>query len=379
MERKKICIVATVPFAINAYMKPHVMMLSKKYLVTIMCSGVEQDFSDLKSENIYFRHIDINRKIKLWSDLLVFLRLLFFFRSQRFDVVHSIMPKAGFLAMLAAFLSGTPHRIHSFTGQVWANKAGMSRFFLRLMDFVVAWCATGVLTDSQSQLQFIVSQSVVGLGKVGVLANGSICGVNTARFKPNLNSKTRIRSSLQIPTDSIVYLFLGRLNSDKGLLDLAVAFGGIASLRSNVYLLIVGPDEENMRLKLTGILSDHIGKYSFVGLTKHPEDYMSAADIFCLPSYREGFGSVIIEAAASGAPAVASRIYGIVDAVEDGVTGILHEPGNVEEIKQALFCLADDELLREKMKEKAMERALKLFNQKLVVKEMSNFYKTLFI
>ncbi|MFA6922445.1 MAG: glycosyltransferase, partial [Gallionella sp.] len=100
-----------------------------------------------------------------------------------------------------------------------------------------------------------------------------------------------------------------------------------------------------------------------VAFTSQPESYMAAADILCLPSYREGFGSVVIESAAVGIPAVASRIYGITDAIIDHVTGILHEPGNSQEICQAMFRLAHDEPFRCKMGAAARERVIHEFSQ----------------
>lgn len=63
------------------------------------------------------------------------------FRKEQFDVVHSLMPKTGLLAMLAAFFVGVPHRIHTFTGQVWANKEGLARWGLKILDKIIAKCA----------------------------------------------------------------------------------------------------------------------------------------------------------------------------------------------------------------------------------------------
>ena len=102
---------------------------------------------------------------------------------------------------------------------------------------------------------------------------------------------------------------------------------------------------------------------------------MSAADVFCLPSYREGFGSVIIEAAAVGIPAIASRVYGITDAVQDGVTGILHVPKSISEIHNAILQLATDANQRLKMGKAAQERVIKDFSEQRVAQALMEFYR----
>ena len=97
--------------------------------------------------------------------------------------------------------------------------------------------------------------------------------------------------------------------------------------------------------------------------------------MFCLPSYREGFGTVIIEAAASGIPAVASRIYGVTDAIEDGVTGLLFEPHDVEALAGCMRRLASDRVLRLAMGENARTRAVRDFSTDVITGELISFYK----
>lgn len=376
-KRKKICIVATVPFPLTMFMKPHIAMLAEQYDVTLIANGAEQDFSSLLNENVRFIYVRIERKISLWRDMVALLQLYRIFRKEHFDVVHSLMPKTALLAMLAAFFFGVPYRIHTFTGQVWANKVGMARWGLKMLDKLIASCATGLLADSFSQRQYLISQYIVEKEKIVVLGNGSVCGVDVERFKPNLAVRHQIRTNLGIADNAIVYLFLGRLNKDKGIKDLAHAFAELAGNMPHAHLLVVGPDEGGMDMMLQLILAERSKQFHRVGFTNKPEDYMACADIFCLPSYREGFGSVLIEAAAVGVPAVASRIYGITDAVVDGETGILHQPKNIEELKVALLTLTNDASLREKMSKQAMARAYDFFSTDILVQAMRQYYQNL--
>jgi glycosyltransferase involved in cell wall biosynthesis len=171
-----------------------------------------------------------------------------------------------------------------------------------------------------------------------------------------------VRSELSISAEQLVILFLGRINRDKGILDLAVAFTDIASKRSNVVLVLVGAEEDVLFEQIQQIcglaIVERVHRVSF---TNNPERYMAAADVFCLPSYREGFGQVIIEAGASGVPSVASRIYGITDAVEEGKTGLLFTAGDISGLTQSLSTLIEDKPLRQQMSEAARLRVLDLF------------------
>ena len=373
---KKVCIVATVPYALVMFMKPHIMMLSKHYDVTLIANGTEQDVATMLGSNVRFIKVNFARKISLWRDLVTLIQLYQIFRKEQFEVVHSLMPKTALLAMIAALIARVPNRIHTFTGQVWANKKGLSRWGLKILDRLVVSCASGLLADSFSQRQFLIEQRIVKKNKMIVLANGSVCGVDVKRFKPDLTVRHQIRSELNIPNHAIIYLFVGRLNKDKGILDLATAFASLAISLPNIHLLVVGPSEDGIDIELQLILTQFTSQFHRVGFTDKPELYMACADIFCLSSYREGFGSVIIEAAAAGLPAVASRIYGLVDAVKNSETGILHQPKNIEEIKIALLTMTKDSV-REKMSNQALLRTRSLFTTEVVVNAMSKYYQSL--
>ena len=378
--RKKVCIVATVPFALRVFMLAHIQMLAEKYDVTLIANQSAAEGALIIGDHIRIIDVNIARPISLRSDISTLWRLYRIFKVHKFDAVHSLMPKAGLLAMLAAFGSRVPNRIHTFTGQVWANKTGLGRQLLKMLDRLIAACATNLLTDSFSQRQFLIDNKIVPSHKIHVLGNGSVCGVDMQRFRPNSVARGAIREQLAIPEEAIVLLFLGRLNPDKGILDLAQAFAHLWLRVPTTYLLLVGPDEGEMDCAVQKILanSEALSNYRRVGYTAEPENYMASADVFCLPSYREGFGSVIIEAAAVGLPAVASNIYGITDAVENGETGLLHEVKDIVAIQDALFKIVTDEKRRSQLAMKARTRASDYFSQPIIVNEMRMFYQRMF-
>jgi glycosyltransferase involved in cell wall biosynthesis len=303
--------------------------------------------------------------------------LLRLFRRSRFAAIQSVTPKAGLLAMLAGWMARVPVRVHVFTGQVWVTRAGLARWFLKRMDRVIAACATHVIVDSASQREFLIEQGVIDAHRSRVLGKGSISGVDATRFRPDAGARSALRAELGCDGDSVVFLFLGRLNRDKGVPELAAAFAQIAARDPRPRLVVVGPDEDGSQPRMLAALGAAAARAAFVSYTDHPERYMAAADVFCLPSYREGFGTTIIEAAACGVPAIASRIYGITDAIEDGATGLLCAPADAGALAACMDRLARDPDLRLALGERARERALRDFSATAITAELVSFYDSL--
>ncbi|HTB80552.1 MAG TPA: glycosyltransferase family 4 protein [Opitutaceae bacterium] len=377
-DRRRICFVATIPFAINVFLRAHINVLRAKYDVVLVANGSAENLPGLLDTQVSFMPLKIERKISIKSDVLALIQLWRLFREEEFDSVHSIMPKSGLLSMIAARLAGVKFRLHTFTGQVWANKTGFSRWVLKFLDRILAKNATYILADSHSQRDFLINNNIVASGKIGVLADGSFAGVDLERFVFSEGAREEIRRSHCIPHEAITFIFLGRLNRDKGLADLARAFATAAVRDPRIHLMIVGFDDGGFDEDWAKLGQQFVGRVHRAGFTDRPEKFLSAADVFCLPSYREGFGSVLIEAAAVGLPAIASRIYGITDAVEDGVTGILHQPASDREIAEAMLLLASDDRLRRKMGDAARSRAVEKFSEARVTMAFFNFYQEMF-
>lgn len=358
---------------VRAFLAPHIAAMRERYAVTVVAN-----FSDgeprIAERGVDFVSIPIERRVAPWRDLLALLALARLFRRSQFAAIQSVTPKAGLIAQMAAFVLRIPVRIHSFTGQVWVTRKGAARWFLKLMDRIIASCATHVLVDSPSQRDFLIAEQVVRADRSRVLGKGSISGVDAVRFKPDPGARARLRGHFGLGDDTVVFVYLGRLTRDKGVLDLAAAFAHVAAADGRLHLLFVGPDEEGMRGALERELGAAAARAGFVGDTDRPEEYLAAADVLCLPSYREGFGVTIIEAAACGIPAIGSRIYGVTDAIDDGVTGLLFELRNIDALADCMSRLVRDPALRKIMGERAREKALRDFSMGAVTAELVRFY-----
>jgi glycosyltransferase involved in cell wall biosynthesis len=371
-NRQRICYVVASPMTVAAFLTGHIRVASKQYDVTVVANGCAPDFFRCAGLSASLVSIPIERRVSPWRDVLSLWSLFRLFRSERFDLVHSVSPKAGLLAMLAAWLARVPCRVHTFTGQVWVTRTGWRRWMLKQVDHVLAALTTNPLVDSPSQRDFLVAEGVSSADKLTVIDKGSICGIDPARFHPDALRRQAARNELAIPDGACVILFVGRLNRDKGVMDLARAFAVLAGRYPDAWLVLVGPDEDAILESMLRIAP--VDRCRHVSFASAPEHFMAAADILCLPSYREGFGMVVIEAAAAGLPAVASRIYGITDAVADGETGILHAPGDVPGLSDALERLVSDPPLRRAMGEAARARALRDFSEASITGGLMAFY-----
>lgn len=276
--------------------------------------------------------------------------------------------------MVAGFLAGCPVRIHTFTGQVWGSRSGFMQWLLKKADWFTAAAATHVLTDSFTQRDFLIGEGVIAAEKSGVLAHGSISGVNIDRFKPDPEARERVRARYGIPSGALVFLFMARLTRDKGALVMAEGFSRFVREGGEAHLIIVGPDEEGVLPRMVEALATVRERVHFEGYTRVPQEFMAAADVFCLPSYREGFGTVLINAAATGIPAIASRIYGSEEAVQEGTTGLLHEAGNSRELAERMRVLAQDRELRMAYGANAQARARRDFSEQTVTAAVLSFY-----
>ena len=373
--KQKIAFVVSAPITARVFLAHHIRILSQHYDVTVVanCDHAQNELDNLPAQ-VHVHSLQLEREINFIADVKSLVLLTRFFKKEKFILVHSVSPKAGLITTMAGYFSGVSHRIHTFTGQVWVTQTGLKRWLLKTMDKWIARMATQLLADSLSQCNFLIEQCVVDKDSIMVLGQGSISGVNLNRFCPSRNRRDSIRSKLKIDQSSILLLYLGRLKVDKGVLDLANAFADIYCRYPHTVLLYVGPDEENLESEIVKTSGSAYTAIKFVAFTKYPEAYMAAADIFILPSYREGFGSAVIEAAACELPAIVSRIYGLTDAVEEGKTGILFEAGDVDGITKAVGKLIDNRELRQRLGKNARKRVHDQYSESKVTEDLCQLY-----
>ncbi len=357
----KICFVTTVPYQIQMFLGTHILALLPHAEIIVVTNGDDREIcglSPLWTDRVRVCNVHFRRPIRPLHDFCALLQLVNILRRERPDIVQSMSPKAGLLCALAGWLVKIPIRVHWFTGQVWVTRQGLMRSVLKCCDTLISRFSTNLLADSASQRNFLIDHDVAHRSKIEVLGSGSVCGVNTDRFHPNPASRSTVRRLYDIPDDAVLALFVGRITPDKGVLDFAQALLKLSDSDVTIHAMFVGPDEGHLTEAIRLTSKRSFQRVVITGYSDSPESFMAAADFLVLPSYREGFGSTIIEAAACGIPAIGSRICGIVDAIDEGETGLLVQPRNAGQLAEAMHVLAIDRDFRVTLGLAARARAL---------------------
>jgi glycosyltransferase involved in cell wall biosynthesis len=374
-EKKRILILAASPLTIEFFFRPHLMLLAKEYDVYLAFNENNDGYVLPLNLPVTQIQLDIARKVSIVDDIKCFFQLIQLYKKYRYHIVLTLVPKAGFLGIVSAWLMKVPIRIHIFQGEVWANAHGLVRQIYKFADTLTARCSTHILAVSRSERSFLESSGVVKPGQITVLGAGSIGGVDLKKFNSRNYSTKKIREELKIAIEDIVIIFIGRVVRDKGIFELVEAFGLLSKEYTNIHLLIVGPDEEGISSTLLDSSYLNTNKITIVGYVRNPEKYLSAANLLCLPSHREGFGMVVLEAAAMGIPAIGSNIYGISDAILDKETGLLFHKGSVQSLAESIKNIIDDDELRLNLGHAAHVNVQKNFDADKVVISYVNFIR----
>lgn len=373
----KICFITAVPGTAHSFLRKHMEALRAEYKVCYVSN--EPDESKILVQYDGYKCVDIHRNISIWSDLKAVFTLYKYFKAEKFDIVHSVTPKAGLLTAIAGWLARVPRRIHIYTGQVWATKTGPMRAMLKFMDKLIAKLNTNLLVDGEGQRRFLIEQGVLKESNSCVLANGSITGVELDKFVVSDEVRISERAKFGFKESDVVYIFLGRLNHDKGIGELLVAFDKLVAEYDNAKLVLYGNDEGDYDHTVESYpnIKRNVN-YFFLGRTSQPFEALQVADVFVIPTWREGFGMSIIEAQGLGLPVITSDAYGVVDASVEGKTGLRCKVGDVESLYQSMVLYHNNPKLRAEHGSAGRKRVEELYDNKVVTQAWVEYYRVLF-
>lgn len=343
---------------------------------------VAKDTGNLKqlaeSEGVQYRDIEMHREISVINDLKSLYRLIKLFRKERPDIIHANTPKGALLGLLAARLSGVKKRIYNVNGLRFETAKGNFRRLLILMEKIACACATKVIPQSNGVANILLKERITRK-PLKVILNGSGNGVDVNHFDPNLSEIKETAKRIRNDFKGVVFVFIGRLVGDKGVNELVEAFDRLSEKYPDVRLDLVGEREDQLDPIKDNTMSlinqnDRIIEY---GNQNDVRPFLSASDIFVLPSYREGFPNVVLEASAMGLPVIVSDVNGASDAIENGINGIIIPKGDSEALYKAMRMLYLDINKRTKMASYARDMVIEKFNRPDVWKATLDMYHNL--
>ena len=359
---KKICIVTTMWSSINNWIKPFLDEYNKHNIeVTIVCNMGEEYESQLRKEYpfVHTKAIEFPRGMSIVGSLKSISALKKFFKQEKFDLVQYSTPNASFYASIAAKACKIPIRLYCQWGMVYVTRTGIKRKIFKWMEKTICKNSTTVQPDSYGNLEFCRKEGLYDDKKSLVIWNGSAKGLDLSAFEVSKKEKyaQEIKLKYNIGPNETVLGFVGRLGREKGCHELFGAFKVLKEKYPDLKLLFVGPIEKEETIE-PEVLEYFRNCNDIIKTDRvsNVEKYISAMDVFVLPSYREGFGMSVIEASAMEVPVVVTRYPGPSSAIKEGVTGISVDVKNTEEL-----ILAIDGLLGDKDKRIAMGQAGRKF------------------
>ncbi len=380
--RKKICFITTLPITLKTFVRPQAeYLIQNGWDVTWICAS-DSHLSEELPSSVKYIPLLFKRGIDPFGLPRAIINLFKIFKRERFDIVQYSTPNAAFYSSTAAWLARIPVRLYAQWGIRYVGFEGIKRHFFKLLEKWCCRCSTIIEPDSISNLEFSIKQGLYSKSKGRLIWNGSACGVDLERFDITKKEEWRqkYRQQLGLDRDHLVIGFVGSIRRDKGVNELLTACQSFFKDIFQARLLLIG--DKQFYDTIDKYLRDWVASSTQVVYippnTEIPQ-YLACMDVFSMPSYREGFGLVIVEAEAMGVPVVVSDIPGPIDAMRQDETGFVVPVKNFKELSLALQNLLNDKVKRFIFGKNAVEYARQNFEQKKFLSHVLDDKKSLLI
>lgn len=378
-SRPHLTLVTTVPDTMAVILGGQPRYLSQPFNLSLVTSPGDLLPRIEAQEGLSVTTVPMVRGINLLKDLVSVCLMVRTLLRQRPNLVHSYTPKAGLVTMLAAWLCRVPVRVHTFTGLIFPTARGLKRQVLIWVDRLICACATHVVPEGEGVKRDLQRYRITSK-PLQVIGHGNIAGVDTSHFSPDVSdvrtAAAALKERLALAPSSMIFCFVGRLNQDKGITELYQAF---AALPAQAHLLLVGGLDNSapIPLSLQTALEGHPRVHG-LGFMDDIRPALSLANVLVLPSYREGFPNVVLQAGAMGLPVIATDINGCNEVVEPGFNGWLvpaRDAKALQEGMQAAMQTPGSERIN--MGQRARERIKARFERTEHWQRMEHFYREL--
>lgn len=333
--------------------------------VSLVCRDDKDARYCAQAAGVHSVFVGIKQNIAPLFDFVSLLRLWRLFRQLRPAIVDAHMSKPAVIGMLAGWLAKVPIRIYHNHGMALLSSGGWKYWLLRFSEIIACKCATEVIFVSPSNMEDAIRVGVCPKDKAVVLGPGTISGLDINRFDPETNAcrGVELRKEAGIPEDSRLVGFVGRIVAHKGVQTILEAWRLLpVEIRSKSYLCMFGGlGQRKMQALVEHAASDPEMHIKYMGVSSELPGWYSTMTLLVQPSWHEGWGYNVLEAACNGVPAVGTRISATVDAIVDGQTGLLVPVKDPEAMANAITKLLTDEDLRQRLGRCARERTVNEF------------------
>ncbi len=347
----KILHTVNIPFVIPFILGDQISYFtSKGYEIHIACSSGENlDFYKSKW-NFKLVNIVVSRKFSLFQDLISIFQLVLYIKENNIDIVVGHTPKGAFISMIASYITRVSKRIYFRHGLMFETSSGFKKLIYMFIEMTTSYFSTEVICVSNSVLNQSIKLRLSSVEKMTVINKGSCNGIDAVKQfnRGNLDPQkiTSIKSQLNLKHNDFVVGYIGRLARDKGINELILAWEIIKLKSKNVKLVLCGPIDERDPIEVN--LFNKISKDEtilLVGEILNPEYYYELFSVFILPSYREGFPTVVLEASSMELPVITTNSTGCIDSIIDGETGIFTDISPNAISNSILFYLENPSLI----------------------------------
>lgn len=374
LMKHKVIRISTIPLSLDLLLQGQLKMQAESYDVLAVSSPGEELDKVAKREGVRTCAVPMERHIAPWKDLVSLIKLIFLFRKEKPQIVHSLTPKAGLLAMLAAWLCRVPIRIHTFTGLVFPSMTGWKQQVLIATDRLTTACATYVNPEGIG-VKRDLERFHITKRPLYIIGNGNINGIDLRHF--DRTAEVMETAKKHRDDTSFTFCFVGRLVRDKGINELVSAFVRLQQEYKHCRLLLVGDFETRLDplTPETEELIHHHPAISFLGWQEDIRPFLAASDAFVFPSYREGFPNVVMQAGAMGLPSIVTDINGSNEIIESGKNGLIIPPRDGEQLYRVMRDFASSPHLVEQLAAAARSSIVQKYDRSALWDALQKVYQ----
>jgi len=378
-KKRRLIRITTVPISLKVLLVDQLRFMNNHFQVI----GVSAEGKELKEvkekEGIKTIPLNMSREITPFRDIISLVKMIVLLLKERPDIVHTHTPKAGIVGMLASWICRVPNRLHTVAGLPVMEAIGNKKRLLLFVEKITYFCATKVYPNSKGLEAYILENKLTSRNKLTVIGYGSSNGIDTDHFYKSdeiLEESLKLKDKYDLK-DSFVFSFVGRIVKDKGINELVSSFDKLSKDFDDISLLLVGNYEDNLdpiSEKSKKIIKENQNIIE-AGYQSDIRSFLASSDCFILPTYREGFPNVVLQASSMELPCIVTNINGCNEIINHDKNGLIVEPKSEDELYLAMKRFLEDKDLVKTLAQNSRNNIVEKYDRKQFFKYLLKEYE----